>query len=84
MPNEETFSIPLKYIDANTNLDVLQEKRVDDHCNVDANRSLSDSCKGFTKFTLLKVKPPMGYVWFRGRLTKIQATTRLENLWPEV
>ena len=29
----------------------MQEKRVDDYWNVDSNRSLSDSWKGFTKFT---------------------------------
>ena len=48
------------------NLDVLQEKRVDDHWNVDANRSLSDSWKGFTKFTLLKEKSPKVYMWSGG------------------
>ena len=78
----------LKYIDVTrasyTNLDVLQEKRVDDYWNVDANRSLSGSWKGFTKFTPLKEKPPKGFVWSRERPTKIQATTRPENLWPEV
>ena len=59
---KETFPIPLKYIDVtratHTNLDVLQEKRIDCFWNVDANRSLSDSWKGFTKFTLLKEEPP--------------------------
>ena len=50
--------------------------------NVDANRSLSDSWKGFTKFTRLKEKLPKGYIGWR--LTKIQATTRPETLWPEV
>ena len=47
VPKEETFPIPLKYIDVTTfsNLDVLQDKRIDDYWNVDvnANRSLSDS-----------------------------------------
>ena len=88
VPKEESFLIPLKYIDVTlatyTNLDVLQEKRIDDRWNVDANRSLSDSWKGFTKFTLLKEKPPKGYMWSGRRLTKIQATTRPENVWPEV
>ena len=46
-PKEETFPIPLKYIDvtrsAHTDLDVLQEKRIDDYWNVDSIRSLSDS-----------------------------------------
>ena len=40
LPKEETFPIPLKYIDvtrstAHTDLDVMQEKRVDDYWNVD-------------------------------------------------
>ena len=91
MPKEETFPIPLKYIDVtratHTNLDVLQEKRFDDSWNVDANRSFSYSLKGFTKFTLLKEKHPKGYLYIYGpgeRLTKTQATTRPENVWPEV
>ena len=64
VPKEETFPIPLKYIDVirstHTNLDVLQEKRIDDRWNVDATRSLPDSWTGFTKSTLLKGKPPKG------------------------
>ena len=52
--------------------------------NVDAKWSSSDSWKGFTKFTLMKEKHPKGYMWSRKRLTKIQTTTRPENLWPEV
>ena len=67
MPKEETFPIPLKYIDVirfiHTDLDVMHEKRVADYWTVDSNRSLSDSWKGFTKFTLLKEKPPKGYMW---------------------
>ena len=55
VPKEETFTIPLKYIDVTratyTNLDVLQEQSVDYYWNVDVNRSLSDSWKGITKFT---------------------------------
>ena len=58
---EETFLIPVKYIDVtrstHTDLDVMQEKRIGNYWNVDANRSLSDSWKGFTKFTLLKEHP---------------------------
>ena len=38
-PREESFPIPLKYIDvfriANTNLDVKQERRIDDYWNID-------------------------------------------------
>ena len=45
VPKEESFSIPLKYIDVtrstHTDLDVMQEKRIDNYRNVDVNRSLS-------------------------------------------
>ena len=66
-PREESFSIPLKYIDVSrtthTNLDVMQEKRIDDYWNIDGSRDLSDSWTGFTQFTLLEEKPPDGYMW---------------------
>ena len=57
LPREESFLIPLKYIDVSrtthTNLDVKQEKRIDDYWNIDGSRDLSDSWTGFTQFTLL-------------------------------
>ena len=62
VPKEEAFLVPLKYIDVarstHTDLDVMQEKRIDDCWNICSNRSLSDSWKGFTKFTLLKENLP--------------------------
>ena len=36
------------------------------------------------KFTLMKEKPPKGYYVVRGETDKFQATTRPENVWPEV
>ena len=52
-PREESFPIPLKYIDVSrtthTNLDVKQEKRIDDHWNIDGSRDLSDTWTGFTQ-----------------------------------
>ena len=88
VPKEETFLIPLKFIDVTrstyTDLDVMQEKRVDDYWNVDLNRSLSDSWKGFTKCILLKEKPPKGFLGSGERLTKVQATTKPDHVWPEV
>ena len=66
-PREESFPIPLKYIDVSrttrTNLDVMQERRIDDYWNIDGSRDLSDSWTGFTQFTLLEEKPPDGYMW---------------------
>ena len=55
---EESFPIPQKYIDvtrtAHTNLDVKQERRIDDYWNVVGPRDLSDPWTGFTQFTLLE------------------------------
>ena len=66
-PREESFPIPLKYIDVSrtthTNLDVKQEKRIDDYWNIDGSRDLSDPWTGFTQFTLLEEKPPDGFLW---------------------
>ena len=69
-PREESFPIPLKYIDVtrttHTNLDVKQEKRIDDYWNIDGSRDLSDPWTGFTQFTLLDEKAPDGYTWSGG------------------
>ena len=66
-PREESFPIPLKYIDVSrtthTNVDFKQEKRIDDCWNVDGSRDLSDPWTGFTQFVLLEEKPPDGYMW---------------------
>ena len=73
VPKGKTFPIPLKYIDVTrstfTNLDVLQEKRIDDYWNVNVDQSLSDSWTRFRRFTSLKEKPLQRYLWFRERLT---------------
>ena len=87
-PREESFPIPLKYIDVarstHTNLDVKQEKRIDDYWNIDGSRDLSDPWTGFTQFTLLEEKAPDGFMWSGGRLTSKQFTSRPDHLWPEL
>ena len=88
-PREESFPIPLKYIDvsrtARTNLDVMQERRIDDYWNIDGSRDFSDSWTGFTQFLIYwKEKLPDGYMWSGGRLTRRQLTSRPDHLWPEV
>ena len=76
VPKEETFPIPLKYIDVtrstHTDLDVLQEKRIDDYWNVDSNKHLPYSWRD------------SGFLWSGERLTKIQTTSRPDHVWPEV
>ena len=75
-PREESFPIPLKYIDVSrtthTNWDVKQESRIDDCWNVDGSRDLSDSWTGLTQFTPLEEKLPDGYMWSGVRLTRKQ------------
>ena len=87
-PKEESFPFPLKYNDVtrvtHTALDLLQESRIDDNRNIDGARDLSDSWTGFTQFTLLKEQPPDGCMWSGERLTKRQATSRPDQLWPEI
>ena len=90
VPKEETFPTPLKYTDVTratyTNLDVLQEKHKDDYWNAEANRTK------FIRFLdriqknhlIERETSKMIYVVGSGRLTKIQATTGHENVWPEV
>ena len=87
-PREESFPIPLKYIDVtrttHTNLDVKQEKRIGDYWNIDGSRDLSDSWTGFTQCTLLEEKAPDGYMWSGRRLGRKQLTSRPDHLWPEL
>ena len=87
-PREESVPTPLKYIDVSrtthTNLDVKQERRIDDYWNIDGSRDLSDPWTGFTQFTLLEEKPPDGYMWSGRRLTRKQLTSRPDHLWPEL
>ena len=82
------FPIPLKYIDVSrttrTNLDVKQEKRIDDYWNIDGSRDLSDPWTGFTRFTLLEEKPPNRKMWSEERLTRKQLTSRPDHFWPEL
>ena len=103
VPKEETLPIPLKYIDVtrstHTNLDLMQEKRIDDDWNVHENRNLSGSWTGFTKFIRFKEEPPkecvqgetttgftsfIRFKWSREGLTKVQTTVRSDHVWPEV
>ena len=81
-------SFPLKYIGVTrttpTNLDVKQEKRIDDYWNIDGSRDLSDPWTGFTQFTLLEEKAPDGYMWSGWTLTRKQLTSRPDHLWPEL
>ena len=87
-PREESFPIPLKYIDVSrtthTNLDVKQEKRIDDYWNNDGSRDLSGPWTGFTQCFFLKEKPPNEYMRSGEKLTRKQLTSRPDHLCPEL
>ena len=78
-----------KYIDVSrtthTNSDVMQESRIDDYWSIDGSRDVSGSWTGFTQVALWwSEKPPEGHTWSGGRLTKRQAASRPDHLWPEL
>ena len=79
-PRGESFPIPLKHINVSrtthTNLDVKQEKRIDDYWNIDGSRDLSDPWTGFTQLSLFEGKPPDGFLWSGWRSTRKQQTAR--------
>ena len=87
-PRAASFPFSLNYIevtrDTHTTFDVLQGSRIDDYWNIDGSRDVSASWTDFTQFTWLKETPPEGYMWPGQRLTKRQATSRADHLWPEI
>ena len=85
---EESFPIPLKYIDVtrttHTNLDVTEEKRIDDigiSMGLETSLILGQVSHNllYWKKKLLTEKCGPG-----GRLTRKQLTSRLDHLWPEL
>ena len=48
----------------------MLEKNINDFWNVNGDRELSDTWTDSTRFTVLHEKPPDGYTWSGGRLTK--------------
>ena len=88
-PREESFPIPLKYIDVSrtthTNLDVKQEKRIDDYWNIDVSRAcLMIGQVSLNSLYLVKKNLQNGNMWSGERLTKRQVTSRPDHLWPEL
>ena len=88
VPTEESFPIPLKYIDVtrttDTALGVVSEEHIEDCWIVDGDRDLSDAWSSFTRFIVLNENPPDGCTWSGERLTRKQTTSRPDTLWPEI
>ena len=88
VPTEESIPIPLKHIDVtrttDTTLDVMSEKHIEDYWNVDGEKELSDAWTCFTRFILLNERPRDGKTWSGVRLTRKQATSRPDTVWPDM
>ena len=84
VPTEESFPIPLEYIDVtrttHTLVDVLLEKHIEDFDGV---RELSHTGTGFTRFIILNEWPCDGFTWSGERLTRKQ-TSRPDDVWPDM
>ena len=82
-PREESFPIPLKCSDAtrttHTNLDVKQEKRIDDYWNIDGSRDVSDPWTGFTQFAVLDKKAPDGHLSSGGEINEETACIQAKS-----
>ena len=85
-PREESFPLPLKYIDVtrttHTNLDVKQEKRIDDYWNIDAR--LVRSLDRFSHNLLYWTKKLLTDICGLGRLKRKQLTSKPDHPWPEL
>ena len=65
-------------------MDVLLEEQIDDYWNVDGERKLTDAWTGCTRFVLLKARPPEGFSWSGGTLTRKQKTFRPDDVWSDM
>ena len=87
MAREESFPIPLRYIDVagttSTTLDVMLERRVDDYWHIEGNQDLSDAWTSHgSPYWMKNLQTDIpGLV---ERLTKKQTTSRPDYLWPEI
>ena len=59
-------------------------ENIEDYWNFDGQRKLSDAWTGFTRFVLLKQRPPEEYTWSGWRLTRKQTASRPDDVWPEM
>ena len=82
-PREESFPIPLKYSDVSrtrhTNLDVMQERRIDDYWNIDGSRDLSDYWTGCTQFNSIRRETSRRICVVRGETDKKAANIQARS-----
>ena len=88
VPTEEDCPIPLKWLDVMrftaTSIPEKGMRSIDDYWIADGNEELAFEWTGSTRFPILKPQAKQFYKWVEGRETKIQKTTRPDNVWPEL
>ena len=91
VPTSDDCPLPLKYLDVmrntTTNLEDATESYIHDLWpaggNSEQDRELSYERTGTTSFDLLRPQAPRGHKWVEGRLTRMQESTRPDNVLPE-
>jgi hypothetical protein len=88
VPKPGDLPIPIDYLDVKrrteTDLDDFSESSISDFWSEAGSRMLSHKWTGKTVFEILRPSPPSGFKWISGRLTKVQETTRPDDVWPEM
>ena len=88
VPREESFRIPLWYFDVamatHATFDVLQESRIDDYMNIDGDWDQSDAWTFHTVHHIEWATSRRIHTVPCERLTKRQATSWPDHLWPEI
>ena len=51
---------------------------------MDGEKEWSDAWTGFTRFVLLKDRPPKGHTRYGERLTRKPKTSRPDDVWPDM
>ena len=84
--------IPIRLIDVGRrtvvsegdNADEVDDVWYNEHePGIDLQIPMKEMWHGKTEFPLLRPRPKKGYKWCSGRLTKIQESTRPDQIWPK-
>ena len=86
-PDNETFPIPLEYVDVmrqtQTNINHVSEHTINDSCFEAKGVTLAEEWTATTRFQILRTRLLEGHKCVNVRPTKIQKTTRPDSIWPE-
>ena len=86
-PDNETFPIPVKYVDlmrqTQTSTNSVSEPIINDIWTEAKGINFSKEWAGTTRFHILRTRLPEGYMWVTERPMTIPKPTRGESIWSE-